>query len=222
MKHMETIEFGSRGDNVRILQGKLHITPDGIFGPQTRVAVKAFQLVNGLTVDGVAGPKTWSRLGIETAERVEPTRQIDMIIVHCSATPRDKSFPIESLEAAHAARKFSVYKVNGKVWHIGYHYYIRRDGSIHACRPENVRGCHVSGHNGNTIGVCYEGGCDVSTNPSWARTAIDTRTAAQKTSLLRLLKELKGRYTRATIHGHREFAPKGCPCFDAAEEYKDL
>lgn len=219
---MNTISFGSRGDDVKLLQRKLYVTADGIFGKITREAVKAFQLVNGLTVDGVAGPKTWSRLGFETAETVEAQRPINMIIVHCSATPRDKSFSKESLEAAHAARKFSTYTADGKTWHIGYHYYVRRDGTIEACRPENVRGCHVSGHNAGTIGVCYEGGCDVSTNPKWAGTAIDTRTGAQKAALLRLLKELKGRYPGATIHGHREFANKGCPCFDAAAEYNGL
>ena len=45
---------------------------------------------------------------------------------------------------------------------------------------------------------------------------------AQKQSLLELLKELKERYPNATIHGHREFADKACPCFDAKSEYKDL
>ena len=50
----------------------------------------------------------------------------------------------------------------------------------------------------------------------------DTRTPEQKEALLELLKNLKGKYPDATIHGHNEFANKDCPCFDAAEEYKDL
>lgn len=45
---------------------------------------------------------------------------------------------------------------------------------------------------------------------------------AQKEALLELLKSLKGKYPDATIYGHNEFANKGRPCFDAAEEYKDL
>jgi N-acetylmuramoyl-L-alanine amidase len=40
--------------------------------------------------------------------------------------------------------------------------------------------------------------------------------------MLELLKFLKLAAPNATIHGHREFAAKACPSFDAAEEYKDL
>jgi N-acetylmuramoyl-L-alanine amidase len=40
--------------------------------------------------------------------------------------------------------------------------------------------------------------------------------------MIKLLKELKQRYPTATIHGHREFAPKACPCFDAKKEYKNV
>ena len=50
----------------------------------------------------------------------------------------------------------------------------------------------------------------------------DTRTDAQKASLLKLLKELKSKYPKATIHGHREFANKACPSFDAKKEYSNI
>ena len=50
----------------------------------------------------------------------------------------------------------------------------------------------------------------------------DTRTEAQKTALVALLKELKAKYPKATIHGHCEFAAKACPCFDAKGEYKEV
>ena len=77
--------------------------------------------------------------------------------------------------------------------------------------------CHRAGENSKSIGICYVGGLakDCSTPK-------DTRTEAQKQSLLELLKELKERYPNATMHGHREFADKACPCFDAKSEYKDL
>ena len=65
---------------------------------------------------------------------------------------------------------------------------------------------------------------------------VDNRTDAQKASLISLLKELKGRYPKAVIQGHRDFSPdtngngiidpweriKECPCFDAKIEYKDI
>ena len=50
----------------------------------------------------------------------------------------------------------------------------------------------------------------------------DTRTPEQKKALLELLKRLKADYPNATIHGHREFAAKACPCFDAKAEYANL
>jgi len=76
-----------------------------------------------------------------------------------------------------------------------------------------VVGAHVTGHNAASIGVCYAGGLDAGLKPK------DTRTEAQKTSLLNLLSALKKKYPAATIHGHREFANKACPCFDVSEYY---
>ena len=52
--------------------------------------------------------------------------------------------------------------------------------------------------------------------------AKDTRTPAQKAALLKLLKELKAKYPKASIHGHRDFANKACPSFDATKEYKNI
>lgn len=63
-------KMGSRGDEVRRIQQKLKNwgyytgSVDGIYGTQTQSAVRKFQRDNGLTVDGIAGPKTLSYLGI--------------------------------------------------------------------------------------------------------------------------------------------------------------
>lgn len=65
------LKVGSRGEAVAALQRKLGIAADGVFGPQTRTAVKRFQRRRGLTVDGIAGPQTLSALGID-AGSVEP------------------------------------------------------------------------------------------------------------------------------------------------------
>ncbi len=65
---METLRIGSQGPNVKLIQSllaKIGYDPgavDGIFGQQTREAVREFQLDNGLEPDGVVGPLTWSRL----------------------------------------------------------------------------------------------------------------------------------------------------------------
>jgi hypothetical protein len=58
-----TIRRGARGPFVRLLQRKLKIEVDGIFGPATDAAVRGFQREKGLTVDGVVGRQTWVALG---------------------------------------------------------------------------------------------------------------------------------------------------------------
>lgn len=136
-------------------------------------------------------------------------RKITKIIVHCSATPEGKDIKTETIRDWH---------VNSNHWKdIGYHYVIELDGSIHKGRDESAVGAHCSGQNANSIGVCYVGGVAKD-----GKTPKDTRTEAQKQSLIELLKRLKEKYPNATIHGHREFAAKACPSFDAKYEYKDL
>lgn len=200
---MITLKRGSKGEGVKILQKKLNLIVDGIFGPITEEAVEDFQRANNLTVDGVVGPKTWDKLGISTNKRA-----INKIIVHCSATAEGKDFTTSQIRQWHLARGFS---------DIGYHWVIYRDGSAHKGRDESKVGAHCTGHNSHSIGVCYIGGCTAD-----GRTPKDTRTEAQKVTLLRLLKELKSRYPRATIHGHREYANKACPSFDAKKEYANI
>lgn len=100
---------------------------------------------------------------------------------------------------------------------IGYHYVIYLDGSIHEGRKEEEIGAHTVGHNANSIGICYVGGCAKD-----GRTPKDTRTDAQKNAICGLLSELVKKYPNASIHGHREFANKACPCFDVKAEYKNI
>lgn len=56
---MNIIKLGSRGEDVKILQKYLGLNPDGIFGPNTEIKVKAWQLSKGLVGDGIIGPKSW-------------------------------------------------------------------------------------------------------------------------------------------------------------------
>jgi N-acetylmuramoyl-L-alanine amidase len=90
------------------------------------------------------------------------------------------------------------------------------DGTIEPGRPVEKAGAHCTGHNADSIGVCYIGGCDKKMQPK------DTRTDAQKASLLLLLKYLVAKYPGVTIYGHRDFANKSCPSFDAKKEYEEL
>lgn len=207
---MKTIKLGSTGDDVKTLQKRLNLYIDGIFGKLTQEAVKEFQRTYGLVADGIVGQQTWQALGVNNVDfsLKRSKRTINEIIVHCSATPEGKDYTVEDITKWHIQRGFST---------IGYHYVIYRDGTIRNGRNVNIAGAHCTGHNTHSIGVCYIGGLTAS-----GKTAKDTRTKEQKISLEWLLKSLKDVYPNATIHGHREYARKACPCFDAKDEYKDL
>lgn len=57
-----TVRYDDQNEYVRLLQGKLSVETDGIFGAETEAAVRQFQREHGLTVDGVAGIETWNAL----------------------------------------------------------------------------------------------------------------------------------------------------------------
>lgn len=148
-------------------------------------------------------------------------RRISLIIIHCSASRRDRRHTFAQCRRDHI-------RANG--WRdIGYHYYVEQDGTVCRGRAESTPGAHCRGHNGHSIGVCYEGGLDTGGLPA------DTRTPQQRISLRRLVEKLHKAYPRAIILGHRDLSPdldgdgrispgeyvKQCPCFDAAVEYAD-
>ena len=69
-------------------------------------------------------------------------RDINLIVVHCSATRVNQNFTVEQLEACHKARGFDT---------IGYHYYITKDGTLYPCRPERIAGAHARHYNAHSI-----------------------------------------------------------------------
>ena len=131
-------------------------------------------------------------------------RTINEIIVHCTATQEGRNFTVSQIRAWHLHRGFS---------DIGYHFVVYLDGTVHEGRPLDRAGAHCKGHNAHSIGVCYVGGLDAGGKPK------DTRTPAQKAAMRTLITQLKKQYPATTVHGHREFANKACPCFDAKTEY---
>lgn len=126
-------------------------------------------------------------------------RYIDKIILHCSATRENQSFDISDIRRWH---------IEDNGWEdVGYHYYIKFDGTIQKGRDIEKVGAHCKGHNKHSIGICLEGGLDEKGKTK------DTRTIKQKESLDILLTRLKKRFPEATIHCHNEFANKECPSF---------
>ena len=145
-------------------------------------------------------------------------RKIDTIVIHCSATREDATLTPRQLDQMHRQRGFDG---------CGYHYYVRRDGTICTMRPMERMGAHAKGHNATSVGVCYEGGLNANGQ------AADTRTEWQKYSLRTLVKVLKQKYPGIKrVCGHRDLSPdldgdgiispnewiKQCPCFDVATD----
>ena len=144
-------------------------------------------------------------------------RKINLIVIHCSATREDRTLTAFDLNLLHRRRGF-----NGT----GYHYYIRKDGTVFLTRPVERIGAHARGFNENSIGICYEGGPDCRGRPA------DTRTPEQRTSLHLLVRQLQEQFPGCKVCGHRDLSPdlnengeiepeewiKQCPCF----EVKDL
>jgi N-acetylmuramoyl-L-alanine amidase len=161
-------------------------------------------------------------------------RLINEIVIHCSATPEDRYFGPEELEAMHAAR--GIRKPGG------YHYLISNHGERTTIRPINEIGAHIYGHNTDTVGICYSGGIVAGGNPNKASDAKDTRTPRQKVMLVdtivNVLKELRKHQSidHIKVRGHRDYSPdvdgdgiiepwewmKQCPCFDATKEYEHI
>ena len=135
-------------------------------------------------------------------------RPITKIIIHCTATPEGRAHTVKDVDTWHRQRGFSG---------IGYHYLIGINGEVWEGRPIEKAGAHTEGYNSMSIGIAYVGGMD-----SQMKNPKDTRTQAQKESILRLLKELVIKFPKAEIYGHRDFAKKACPSFDARAEYKIL
>jgi len=136
-------------------------------------------------------------------------RKINKIILHCSATPEGREVSVSTIRKWHLQRRFS---------DIGYHYVIGLDGTIHKGRPIEKVGAHCSYENIGSIGICYVGGMSKD-----MKKAKDTRTQAQKDSLIKLMHELIYKYNKdMTIHGHNEFSNKSCPSFIVKEEYANL
>lgn len=235
---MSVLDLQRRLSSLGLYTGQL----DGIRGPKTISAVEDFQEKYGLVVDGIAGPQTTKALlqattpakpgkpepdksamnqtptseavaGTRAAEPpnaaslrlLDTARPISEIIVHCTATPEGKDYTVDDIRGWHKQRGWS---------DIGYHYVVYRDGRVMLGRPVGQVGAHVEGHNTGTIGVSYVGG--VSTD---GKSAKDTRTSAQRASLLWLIQQLAAKHRGVRkVSGHNQYALKACPSFSVPRD----
>jgi hypothetical protein len=138
-------------------------------------------------------------------------REINEIIVHCSAT-RPNWFDGKS--TAEKVGEIRNWHVNDRGWSdIGYHYLIDRDGTRARGRPVERSGAHTRGKNAKSIGICLLGGHGSSENDSFS----DNFTAVQDKAARALIAELKSRHGVTKVSGHNEYAAKACPGFKVSE-----
>ncbi len=129
-------------------------------------------------------------------------RHINEIIVHCAATRPNMDIGVKEIRHWH---------VHGNKWQdIGYHFVIRRDGTVENGRPLEISGAHTSGRNSNSIGVCLVGGV----NQEDYTVPENNFTLEQFDALETLFRQLKADFSVEQISGHRDYANKACPSFD--------
>ena len=143
-------------------------------------------------------------------------RQIDYIVVHCTAGTAQQS--------TQSIFDYWKHKLGWKSY--GYHFLIGEWGVVENITPIEKPSNGVKGYNHNSIHVCYKGGLN----------GVDTRTMQQKEAIIHVLKGLLKSFPKAKIVGHRDLSPdlnkdgkitpnefvKICPCFDAQGEYQHL
>lgn len=139
-------------------------------------------------------------------------KKVKYIVVHYSATYEDQDITAADIDRMHKTRGFD---------RIGYHYFIRRDGTLEVGRKENETGAHAKGYNSQAIGVCWAGGLNRATG---VNKGVDNRTPAQTATLIRIIKDLLVRYPGATVIGHRDLpgASTQCPGFNVYAWWKGV
>lgn len=133
-------------------------------------------------------------------------RNINHIVLHCTATPQNTS--VKSIK-----RFWYAPKPKGNGWkNPGYHHIILPDGTVVDLLPIDQISNGVAGQNKNSINISYIGGVDPKGN------AIDNRTDSQIQAQIKLIKKYKAMFPNAIVVGHRDFpgVTKECPSFDVA------
>lgn len=123
----------------------------------------------------------------------KPDRQVDRVFLHCSASDRPEHDNVATMRDWHLARGWS---------DVGYHFFIRKDGTVEDGRSVEITPAAQGGNNTGTIAICLHG------------LAEENFTADQYRSAIDLCTEISTAYAgMVTIHGHCEVSAKACPVF---------
>lgn len=127
-------------------------------------------------------------------------RRINLIVIHTSDSPDNLDIGFKEIDAWHKDR-WSGVDDNGRRIYCGYHWIIRRSGTVERGRPEHLIGAHATGYNSRSLGICWVG-----------RKKIDD---LQWSNLVNLTKFLMKKYSIQieSVLGHNELpkVEKTCP-----------
>lgn len=141
-------------------------------------------------------------------------RNITHGFIHCAATAPGMDIGAAEIRDWH---------VNGNGWSdIGYHYVIRRDGTVETGRDRDNDGdiweeigAHVRGHNGNSLGICLVGGQGSHERDQFAVHF----TNEQRIALRALMQGINGAFPKIKWLGHNAVAAKACPGFQVDQSF---
>ena len=129
--------------------------------------------------------------------------KVNFIVIHAADTKSSMDTTVKDLHKWHVTE-------NG--WSdIGYHWFIKFDGTVHVCRAEAYQGAHCKTVNDKSIAICLEGGYG----------GVNNFTDIQLQSLMHLIEEKKFSYDNAAVVGHNHFDDKACPCFSVVNWYEN-
>ena len=118
---------------------------------------------------------------------LQKRKKTDTIILHHAVYNGD----VEGIDRIHKNKDYTC---------IGYHFYVRKDGTIYRGRQEDAVGAHAYGSNSTSLGICAEGNFEE-----------DIMSAEQKNSIIELVGYLKGKYGISKVVRHRDVCATACP-----------
>lgn len=135
-------------------------------------------------------------------------RPINLIVIHCSASDNKDHDDISVIDSWHKLRGFIRKRIpagaaNKQDKSVGYHFFIKKDGTIQTGRDLDEIGAHVEGHNLKSIGICFSG----------LNNFTDAQIVSGKSLIVKLLDQFKLE-TKDVLGHHDLFKGKLCPNMD--------
>lgn len=126
--------------------------------------------------------------GLKFNGKCSSRKKTNGIVLHHAAV---KTASVEAIHSGHLK--------NGWIG-IGYHFYVRKDGTVYRGRPISAVGAHTVGHNSTKIGICAEGNYETEKMPT-----------AQKNAIIDLIAYIRNKYGDLKVYGHRDLDSTACP-----------